>query len=327
MEQQIGRNLALELVRVTEAAALKAGRWMGRGEKEAADQAAVDAMRMVLNTIPMDGLVVIGEGTKDKAPMLYEGERLGCAAEPKTDIAVDPIDGTRLLAQGMPNSISTVAVAERGALFESPYVVYMEKLAVGPEAANAIDINAPVTANLQHVAKALSKDVRDVTVVMLDRPRHADLAEQVRAAGARIRFIMDGDVAGAVMAAMPDTGIDMLLGIGGAPEAVVAACAIRCTGGQIQCKLWPRDDQERAAVDAAGIDVSKVLTAEDLVHGEDVFFAATGITDGELLRGVHYFGDGATTQSVVMRSRSGTIRRVDAIHRPSKLEAYGVPVD
>jgi fructose-1,6-bisphosphatase II len=327
MEQQIGRNLALELVRVTEAAALTAGRWMGRGQKEAADQAAVDAMRMVLNTIQMDGVVVIGEGTKDKAPMLYEGERLGCAAEPKTDIAVDPIDGTRLLSQGMANSISTVAVAERGALFESPYVVYMEKLAVGPDAANAIDINAPVATNLQNIARALGKDVRDLTVVMLDRPRHAEVADEVRAAGARIRFIMDGDVAGAVMAAMPDTGIDVLMGIGGAPEGVVAACALRCIGGEIQCKLWPRDDQEWAAVNAAGIDVTKVLTAEDLVRGDDVFFAATGITDGELLRGVHYFGDGATTQSVVMRSRTGTVRRVDAVHRPRKLDVYGVPVD
>jgi fructose-1,6-bisphosphatase II len=327
MEQKIGRNLSLELVRVTEAAALTAGRWMGRGQKEAADQAAVDAMRMVLNTIPMDGIVVIGEGTKDKAPMLFEGERLGCASEPETDIAVDPIDGTRLLSQGMGNSIATVAVAERGALFESPYVVYMEKLAVGPEAAEAIDINAPVATNLENIARALGKGVPDLVVVMLDRPRHAELAEQVLAAGARIRFITDGDVAGAVMAAMPDTGIDVLLGIGGAPEAVVAACAIRCIGGEIQCKLWPRDEQEWDAVRRAGIDVSKVLTAEDLVHGDDVFFAATGITDGELLRGVHYFGDGATTQSVVMRSRSGTVRRIDAIHRPRKLEAYGVPVD
>lgn len=327
MDQQIGRNLALELVRVTEAAALTAGRWMGRGQKEAADQAAVDAMRMVLNTIQMDGIVVIGEGTKDKAPMLYEGERLGCAEEPKTDIAVDPIDGTRLLSQGMANSIATVAVAERGALFESPYVVYMEKLAVGPEAADAIDINASVDLNLRNVAAALKKDVRDLTIVMLDRPRHAELAQQIRDAGARIRFIMDGDVAGAVMAAMPDTGIDMLMGIGGAPEAVVAACAIRCIGGEIQCKLWPRDDGEWAAVREAGIDVDRVLRADDLVRGDDVFFAATGITDGELLRGVHYFGDGATTQSVVMRSRSGTIRRIDAVHRPSKLDAYGVPVD
>lgn len=327
MDQTIGRNLALDLVRVTEAAALAAGRWMGRGQKESADQAAVDAMRSVLNSMPMDGVVVIGEGAKDKAPMLYEGERLGCADEPKTDIAVDPIDGTRLLSQGMANSIATVSMAERGALFESPYVVYMEKIAVGPEAANVIDINAPVATNLTNIANALNKDVRDLAVVMLDRPRHAEMAEAVRATGARIRFITDGDVAGAVMAAMPGTGIDVLLGIGGAPEGVVAACAIRCIGGQIQCKLWPRDDAERAAVTEHGIDVSRVLGAEDLVRGDDVFFAATGITDGELLKGVQYFGDGATTQSVVMRSRTGTVRRVDAVHRPSKLELYGIPVD
>jgi fructose-1,6-bisphosphatase II len=327
MEQEIGRNLALELVRVTEAAALTAGRWMGRGQKEAADQAAVDAMRMVLNTIRMDGVVVIGEGAKDKAPMLFEGEHLGCADEPKTDIAVDPIDGTRLLAQGMANSISTVAVSERGSMFESPFVAYMDKIAVGPEAADAIDINASVATNLENVARALSKDVRDLAVVMLDRPRHEKLAEQIREAGARIRFIMDGDVAGAVMAATPDTGIDVLMGIGGAPEAVVAACAIRCIGGDMQCKLWPRNDDELAAVDAHGIDVSRVLSATDLVRGDDVFFAATGITDGELLRGVHYFGGGATTQSVVMRSRFGTTRRIDAVHRPSKLDVYGVPFD
>jgi fructose-1,6-bisphosphatase II len=327
MEQQIGRNLALELVRVTEAAALTAGRWMGRGQKEAADKAAVDAMRMVLNTIPMDGIVVIGEGKKDKAPMLYEGERLGCADEPKTDIAVDPIDGTRLLSQGMANSISTVAVAERGTMFESPYIAYMDKIAVGPEAASAIDINATVGANLENIARALEKDIGDLAVVMLERPRHEDLAEQVRQAGARIRFIMDGDVAGAVMAAMPGTGIDVLMGIGGAPEAVVAACAIRCIGGAMQCKLWPRNDEEWEAVRTHHIDVERVLTEEDLVHGDDVFFAATGITDGELLRGVHYLADGATTQSVVMRSRSGTIRRVDAEHRTSKLRVYGVPVD
>jgi fructose-1,6-bisphosphatase II len=327
MEQHIGRNLALELVRVTEAAALTAGRWMGRGQKEAADQAAVDAMRMVLNTIPMDGVVVIGEGRKDQAPMLYEGERLGCAEEPKTDIAVDPIDGTRLLAQGMANSIATVAVAERGAMFESPYIAYMDKIAVGPAAADVIDINASVEENLSNVARALNKKVRDLAVVMLERPRHEGLAEQVRRAGARIRFILDGDVAGAVMAAMPGTGIDVLMGIGGAPEAVVAACAIRCTGGNIQCKLWPRNDEERAAVNEHGIDVARVLTAEDLVRGDDVFFAATGITDGELLRGVHYMGDGATTQSVVMRSRSGTIRLVDAQHRPLKLDTFGVPYE
>jgi len=327
MEQPIGRNLSLELVRVTEAAALTAGRWMGRGDKIAADQAAVDAMRHVLNTIPMDGVVVIGEGAKDKAPMLYEGERLGCADEPKTDIAVDPIDGTRLLAQGMANSISTVAVAERGALFESPYIAYMDKIAVGPEVSGAIDIDASVETNLRNIAHAKKRAVRDLVVVVLDRPRHTELAEQIRAAGARIRFITDGDVAGAVMAATPGTGIDVLMGIGGAPEAVVAACAIRCIGGEIQCKLWPRNDEEWAAVAEHGIDVGRVLSADDLVHGDDVFFAATGITDGDLLKGVHYFGDGASTESIVMRSRSGTVRRVDAVHRPHKLEAYGVPVD
>jgi len=327
MEHQLGRNLALELVRVTEAAALAAGRWMGRGQKEASDQAAVDAMRMVLNTIQMDGLVVIGEGAKDKAPMLYEGEHLGCADEPKTDIAVDPIDGTRLLSLGMPNSISTVAVAERGALFESPYVAYMDKIAVGPDAADAIDINASVAENLTNIARATKRDVGDLTVVMLDRPRHDELAEHVREAGARIKFIMDGDVAGAVMAAMPDTGIDVLMGIGGGPEAVVAACAIRCIGGAMQCKLWPRNDEEWAAVRAHGIDVDAVHTDAELVKGDDVFFAATGITDGELLRGVHYYGEGATTQSLVMRSRSGTVRRVDAVHRPGKLSQLGLPVD
>jgi fructose-1,6-bisphosphatase II len=327
MEHQIGRNLALELVRVTEAAALTAGRWMGRGQKEAADRAAVDAMRSLLNTIPMDGVVVIGEGAKDKAPMLFEGEHLGCADEPQTDIAVDPIDGTRLLSQGMPNSISTVAVAERGTMFESPYVFYMDKIAVGPEAAAAIDIDAPVETNLRNVARALNKEVADLVVVMLDRPRHEELANEVRRAGARIRFIMDGDVAGAVMAASPDTGIDILMGVGGAPEAVVAACAIRCIGGGIQCKLWPRDEGEWAAVREHGVDVNRVLTAEDLVAGDDIFFAATGITDGELLKGVHYFRDGATTESIVMRSRSGTIRKVDAVHGLSKLERYGVVVD
>jgi fructose-1,6-bisphosphatase II len=327
VEQEIGRNLALELVRVTEAAALMAGRWMGRGQKESADRAAVDAMRSMLNTIPMDGVVVIGEGAKDKAPMLFEGEHLGCASEPKTDIAVDPIDGTRLLSQGMPNSIATVAVAARGTMYESPYVFYMDKIAVGPEAAQAIDINARVETNLHNVARALNKDVGDLTVVMLDRPRHEQLAEQVRSVGARIRFIMDGDVAGAVMAASPGTGLDILMGVGGAPEAVVAACAIRCIGGEIQCKLWPRDEGEWAAVCEHGVDVDRVLTAEDLVSGDDVFFAATGITDGELLKGVHYFGDGATTESIVMRLRSGTIRKVDAVHRLRKLEQYGVVVD
>lgn len=322
MERFINRSFALELVRVTEAAALQAGRWMGRGQKNLADKAAVDAMRMVLNTIPMDGVVVIGEGTKDQAPMLYEGELLGSASEPKTDIAVDPIDGTRLLSQGMAGSIATLAVSERGTMYESPYVVYMDKIVVGAEAAGSIDIDASVEDNIRGVAAKLNKSVNDVTVVLLDRPRHTEIAEQIRAAGARIRFIMDGDVAGAVMAATPNSGIDVLMGIGGAPEAVVAACALRCLGGEMQCKLWPRDDLERSNVLEAGIDIEAVLNAEDLVGGDDVFFAATGITDGDFLKGVRYLGDGATTQSVVMRSRSGTVRWVEAQHPLSKLEAF-----
>ena len=322
MERYINRSFALELVRVTEAAALQAGRWMGRGQKNLADKAAVDAMRMVLNTIPMDGVVVIGEGTKDKAPMLYEGEFVGSATEPKTDIAVDPIDGTRLLSQGMAGSIATLAVSERGTMYESPHVVYMDKIVVGESAAGAVSINATVGDNIRNVAAKLNKSVNDVTVVLLDRPRHTEIAEQIREAGARIRFIMDGDVAGAVMAATPGTGIDILMGIGGAPEAVVAACAIRCLGGEIQCKLWPRDDEERQNVLAAGIDIDAVLHAEDLVGGDDVFFAATGITDGDFLKGVRYLADGATTQSVVMRSRSGTVRWVEAQHPLSKLEAF-----
>lgn len=322
MDRFINRSFALELVRVTEAAALQAGRWMGRGQKNLADKAAVDAMRMVLNTIPMDGVVVIGEGTKDKAPMLYEGEFVGSASEPKTDIAVDPIDGTRLLSQGMAGSIATLAVSERGTMYESPYVVYMDKIVVGAEAAGSINIDATVEDNIRSVAVRLNKSVNDVTVILLDRPRHTEIAEQIRASGARIRFIMDGDVAGAVMAATPGTGIDILMGIGGAPEAVVAACAIRCMGGEIQCKLWPRDESERANVLNAGIDIDAVLTAEDLVSGDDVFFAATGITDGDFLKGVRYLGDMATTQSVVMRSRSGTVRWVEAQHPLSKLEAF-----
>ena len=316
---QIGRNVALELVRVTEAAALTAGRWMGRNAKEAADQAAVDAMRQVLNTVAMDGVVVIGEGEKDEAPMLYVGERLGSADEPQVDIAVDPIDGTRLLALGQPNSIATVAIAERGALFESPYVMYMEKIAVGPEAAEAIDLRDSVANNLRRIAAAKRRDVPDLTVIVLDRPRHEGLMAEVRAAGARLRLISDGDVAGAVMTAIPGTGVDVLLGVGGAPEAVVAACGLRCLGGSMQCRLWPRNEQEWAKVREHGIDVERVLSVEELAGGDDVFFAATGITDGELLRGVHYFGGGATTESLVMRSRSGTVRRINATHRLSKL--------
>ncbi len=328
MSEVLDRNLALELVRVTEAAALTAARWMGRGDKEAADQAAVTAMRALFGTVAMDGVVVIGEGEKDEAPMLYVGERLGYADEPKVDIAVDPIDGTRLLAMGQPNSIATVAVAERGALFESSHVMYMDKIVVGPAAAGTIDINDTVENNLRRVAEALQREVPDLTVVILDRPRHERLVQDVRDAGARIKFIPDGDVAGALMTSMPDTGVDVLMGIGGAPEAVVAACALKSLGGDMQGKLWPRNDEEWAKVKELGIDVERVLRADDLAAGDNLFFAATGITDGELLRGVHYFGDGATTQSLVMRSRSGTVRKIDAVHRVSKLEIYeSLPIE
>ncbi len=320
--ESIDRNLALELVRVTEAAALMAGRWMGRGDKIAADQAAVDAMRSVLDTIQMEGTVVIGEGTKDEAPMLFIGERVGCAEHPKVDIAVDPIDGTRLVANGMPNALVVMAVAERGSMLAWQDVAYMEKIAVGPEAAGSIDINAEVATNLTNIAAALKREVGDLTVVILDRPRHEVLINDVRAAGARIKLITDGDVAGAVMAAMPGTGLDVMLGIGGSPEAVVAAAALKCIGGDMQCKLWPRNDHEWAVVREQGIDVQKVLTLHDLVASDNVFFAATGITDGELLRGVHYTGAGATTQSVVMRSRTGTVRTIDATHGLAKLRGY-----
>ncbi len=322
MAETMDRNLALELVRVTEAAALMAGRWMGRGDKEAVDQAAVDAMRTVLDTIQMNGVVVIGEGQKDEAPMLYVGEEVGCADEPKVDIAVDPVDGTRLLAFGMPNSITVLAVAERGTMYASPDIMYMDKIAVGPDAAGQIDINDSVAANLDRVARAKGKEIRDLTVVILDRPRHETLIRQVREAGARIKMITDGDVAGAVMACMPGTGIDVMMGIGGAPEAVVAACALKCIGGDLQCKLWPRNDDERRIVKERSIDIDRVLRLDDLVSSDNVFFAATGITDGELLRGVHYAGDRATSQSIVMRSKSGTVRTVDATHQLSKLGQF-----
>jgi fructose-1,6-bisphosphatase II len=322
MTQAIDRNLALELARVTEAAALMAARWMGRGDKEAADQAAVDAMRLVLGSISMDGVVVIGEGEKDEAPMLYVGEQVGGASEPKVDIAVDPIDGTRLLSLGMPNAIAVVAMADRGTLFASPDIMYMRKIAVGAEATGAIDINDTVANNLRRIAEAKRRTIPDLTVVVLDRPRHEQLVKDIRAAGARIKIITDGDVAGAVMAAMPNTGIDALFGIGGAPEAVIAACALKCIGGDMQCQLWPRNDDERRVAREKQIDLERVLTIDDLVSGDNVFFAATGITDGELVRGVHYFGDGATTQSLVMRSRSGTVRTIDATHRLNKLRQY-----
>jgi fructose-1,6-bisphosphatase II len=316
------RNLALELVRATEAAALGAARWMGRGDKEAADQAAVDGLRTSLGQIAMSGVVVIGEGEKDEAPMLYIGEEVGNGSEPAVDIAVDPIDGTRLLSNGMPNALSVVALAERGTMYYPPHIAYMEKLATGPEAADVIDIEKSLTENIQLVARAKQKNVADVTVVILDRPRHEDLIKEIRTAGARIKMITDGDVAGAIMAAMPDTGVDLLVGIGGAPEAVVAVCALKCIGGNMLCRLWPRNEREWEIVKEYNMDVQLVRGMHDLVASDNVFFAATGITDGELLRGVHYFGNGATTQSLVMRSKSGTIRRVDATHRLDKLSRF-----
>lgn len=318
-ERTVDRNLALELARVTEAAALMAARWMGRGDKNAADGAAVDAMRSVLNSLQMDGVVVIGEGAKDEAPMLFVGEQVGSGNEPRVDIAVDPIDGTRLLSLGMPNAIAVVAIAERGTMLSSPDISYMNKIAVGAEAVGVIDINAPVADNLAAIARAKGVAVNDLTIVVLDRPRHEQLITDIRATGARIKMIPDGDVAGAVMAVTPGTGIDALLGIGGAPEAVVAACAIKCVGGEMQCVRYPRNEAERAIAVEQNISLTDVLTIDDLVSSDNVFFAATGITDGELLDGVQFFSHGARTSSLVMRSRTGTIRRIDATHRLDKL--------
>ncbi|HPZ75560.1 MAG TPA: class II fructose-bisphosphatase [Thermosynergistes sp.] len=314
------RNMALELVRVTEAAAMAAGRWMGRGDKNAADGAAVEAMRFMLNTVRMDGVVVIGEGEKDEAPMLYNGERLGSESEPQVDIAVDPIDGTRLTAMGLPGAVSVVAVAERGTMYDPRHIFYMNKIATGPEAASEIDIEAPVRENLARVAKAKRKSVEDITVVILDRPRHEGLIKEVRSAGARIRLIQDGDISGALTTCMPGSGIDLLLGIGGSPEAVVSACAIKCVGGNMVCKLWPRNDDEASRCRELGMDLDAVLGLDDLVDSNNVFFAATGVTDGELLRGVRYEGERIRTHSLVMRSLSGTIRYIEAIHRLSKLQ-------
>lgn len=316
------RNLALDLVRVTEAAALAAGRWMGRGDKNSADQAAVDAMRLILNTIEMDGAIVIGEGEKDEAPMLYNGERLGSGCPPQVDIAVDPIDGTSLTARGGSGALSVVALAPRGTMCAPGKLVYMNKIAVGPEAVGHIDIDAPVEANLKSIAKAKRRDVNDLTVMILDRPRHAELIQEVRTTGARIRLINDGDVAAAISTAMEETGIDVLLGVGGSPEAVITACALRCLGGEIQCKYWPRDDSERQYAAEQNIDLNRVLCLNELVNSDNVFFAATGITRGELLNGVKYFGGGAETSSIVMRSKSGTIRRIEATHRVDKLMLF-----
>jgi fructose-1,6-bisphosphatase II len=295
---------------------------MGRGDKNGADGAAVDAMRVVLNSLPMDGIVVIGEGEKDEAPMLYNGERIGDGSPPETDIAVDPVEGTTLTSLGRGNAVSVIAMSERGTMFNPGPCVYMEKIAVGPEAVGVVDINASATENLHAVAKAKGESVRDVTAVILDRDRHADLIAEVRAAGARIRLIQDGDVIGAVSTAWPDTGADILFGIGGTPEGVIAAAALKCMDGEIQGKLWPRNAGEREAALAAGYDLDRVLSTDDLVQGDNCFFAVTGITDGEVLKGVHYDNRGATTQSLVMRSKSGTVRLVNARHRLEKLREY-----
>ncbi|WP_037678580.1 class II fructose-bisphosphatase [Streptomyces griseus] len=316
------RNLALELVRVTEAAAMAAGRWVGRGDKNGADGAAVRAMRTLVSTVSMNGVVVIGEGEKDEAPMLFNGEQVGDGTGPECDIAVDPIDGTTLTAKGMTNAIAVLAAAERGSMFDPSAVFYMDKLVTGPDAADFVDIDAPVSVNIRRVAKAKRATPEDVTVVILDRPRHAGIIDEIRETGARIKLISDGDVAGAILALREGTGVDLLLGIGGTPEGIISACAVKCLGGTIQGKLWPKDDEERQRAIDAGHDLGRVLTTEDLVTGENVFFVATGITDGELLRGVRYRSETATTDSIVMRSRSGTVRRIDSEHRLSKLRAY-----
>ena len=316
------RNLALELVRVTEAAAMAAARWVGFGDKNGADGAAVNAMRALVQSVSMDGVVVIGEGEKDDAPMLFNGEQVGDGTGPAVDVAVDPIDGTTLCAKGMPNALSVLAVSERGTMFDPSAVFYMEKLVTGPEAADVVDIEAPIGDNLARIAKAKSERIEDLTVIILDRPRHEGLVTDIRRAGARIKFITDGDVAGAVMAARAGTGIDLLIGIGGTPEGVITACAIKCLGGVIQGKLWPKDEEERRRALDAGHDLDRVLLTDDLVTGDNVFFVATGVTDGEMLEGVRFRGGTATTHSIVMRSKSGTIREVKSEQGLAKLGTY-----
>jgi fructose-1,6-bisphosphatase II len=329
----LDRNLAMELVRVTESAALAAARWMGRGEKEKADGAAVDAMRLLLDTVLMDGIVVIGEGEKDQAPMLYNGERVGVFSArntsrtreidpshiPQVDVAVDPIDGTRLLSLGLPNAVSVVGIAERGALFAPGHILRMHKLAVGPAARGKVDIRAPVAENLQAIARATGKEVRDLTVAILDRPRNARFVSDVRACGARLKLFSDGDVAVGLATALEGTGVDILLGIGGSPEGIITACALKCMGGDMQVLLFPEAESEKEYAREMNYRLDQPLGIDDLVRGDNAFFAATGITDGELLRGVHYIRGGATTESLVMRSRSGTVRRVQAKHRWEKL--------
>ena len=320
--QDLDRNIALDLVRVTEAAAMAAGRWVGRGDKEGGDGAAVDAMRKLINSIQMRGVVVIGEGEKDEAPMLYNGEEVGDGHGPEVDVAVDPLEGTRLTAKGQPNAIAVIAVAERGTMFFPGAAVYMDKIACGPEAIDQVDINAPARENVERVAKAKGRKPRELTVVVLERDRHEALIAELRETGVKVLLIPDGDVAPAIAAAQPSTGVDLLMGVGGTPEGVIAAAALKCVGGGVQGKLWPRDDVERQALVDAGLDPDRVLTTDDLVSGEDVFVAATGVTTGALLRGVRYTPDGAVTDSIVMRSRSGTVRRVEATHAFDKLERF-----
>lgn len=321
------RNIAMEIVRVTEAAAIAAARWMGRGDKNGADGAAVDAMRLMLDTVDMDGVIVIGEGEKDEAPMLFNGERVGSGRGPKVDVAVDPLEGTRLTAMGRPGAVSVIACAPRGTLYNPRDMFYMEKIAVGPAARGCIDLAAPIAWNIEQVARAKGMPVEEVTVIILDRDRNTTIADEVRAAGARIKFITDGDAPGAVSAGIDGSGVDMMLGIGGSPEGVIAACALKCVEGDFQGRLWPRNDDDRRLAAERGIDLAKVLTIGDLVTGDDVFFAATGVTGGELLEGVEYTQRGAVSESLVMRSRSGTVRRIRTEHHWRKLKGLDATVN
>lgn len=318
------RNLALELVRVTESGALAASRWMGRGDKEGADGAAVEAMRLMLSSVTMDGTVIIGEGEKDEAPMLYNGERLGNGNGAKVDVAVDPIDGTTLTAYGRGNALAVLAVSDANTMFDPGPFVYMEKIAVGPECKGAIDIDATTTENLHRIAGAKRCRISDLTAIVLDRPRHDALVAEIREAGARIKLIPDGDVAGAIATAWPDADADILIGIGGTPEGVITAAALKCMGGEIQGRVWARDDTERQQAEELGYDLTRVLHTDDLVSGDNCFFAATGITEGDLLKGVRFDAEGATTQSLVMRSKSGTVRQINASHRLNKLNDFSV---
>lgn len=320
------RNLSFDLARVTETAAMAAARWQGRGDKEGVDQAAVDGMRAILSSVDMDGVVVIGEGEKDEAPMLYNGEAVGNGNGPKVDVAVDPVDGTTLSAEGMPGALAVIAVAERGSMYSPGSVVYMDKIAVGPRAAGTIDLDAPVERNLHAVAEARGKDINDLTAIILDRPRNAKYIDAVRSVGGRIRLIRDGDISGAIATADETTGIDILLGIGGSPEAVIAAAALSCMGGEIQARLWPRDESERIYALEHDLDIDSVLTHRDLVRSDNVFFAATGVTTGEFLHGVEFFGDGARTHSVVMRSKTGSVRSMHARHDFNRLRAISALV-